>query len=389
MRATRLTRPTVNLLALALALAATSLPATAQSGSEAIVCVGSENRSLQTNPVRRIYTEDMEIVYRVGVDIGQRDRIEPALRSELGSYPEVSCAWSDPGDDHAVIISYTGVIRQDLTVDPEDTRYQAFSVGFGTGFDEAEARATTNSQRFRRQNDGSGYEVLLTETWGERAVAAGGATEPSVPEGRICTEDYSPESCWMELADRPGCYLWNPVPQENVTVTWSRGCSGGYAQGNGRVSWYQNGELIQTEDTDLQDGHRNGPDVVRDGDGELLLEGTYVNGARHGDWIESYDDGARGEGPYVNGIPEGTWTYYYERGRADGLVRETGPFVDGERSGTWTQFIDYTERGGRRGRVVGPYVNNERHGIWITYDASGDEIGRQRWENGKPVGRGR
>ena len=96
------------------------LPAATQSGSEAVVCVGSETRTLQTNPMRRVYTEDMEMVYRIGVDIGQRDQMERNLGSELGSYPEVWCAWFDPGDDHAVIISYTGVIRQDLTVDPED-----------------------------------------------------------------------------------------------------------------------------------------------------------------------------------------------------------------------------------------------------------------------------
>ena len=78
------------------------------------------------------------------------------------------------GDDHAVIISYTGVIRQDLTVDPEDPRFQAFSVGFGTDFDAAESQATTISQRFSSQNDGSGYEVLLRETWSvAEGVAAG------------------------------------------------------------------------------------------------------------------------------------------------------------------------------------------------------------------------
>ena len=117
---TRNSRPVLSLLALALVLGAGFLPAAAQSGSEAVVCVGSETRTLQTNPIRRVYTEDMEIVYRIGVDIDQRDRIERTLGSELGSYPEVWCAWSNPGDDHAVIISYTGVIRQDLTVDPED-----------------------------------------------------------------------------------------------------------------------------------------------------------------------------------------------------------------------------------------------------------------------------
>ena len=46
----------VSLLALALAVATASLPAAAQSGSEAVVCVGSETRTLATNPIRRVFT---------------------------------------------------------------------------------------------------------------------------------------------------------------------------------------------------------------------------------------------------------------------------------------------------------------------------------------------
>ena len=111
MGATQNSRLVVSLLALALAFAIGSLPTAAQSGSEAVVCVGSETRTLATNSIRRVFTEHMEVVYRTGVDIGERAQIERTLNSELGSYPEVWCAWSDPGDDHAVIVSYTGVIR--------------------------------------------------------------------------------------------------------------------------------------------------------------------------------------------------------------------------------------------------------------------------------------
>ena len=52
-----------------------------------------------------------------------------------------------PRNNHVVIVGYTGVIRQDLTVDPEDPRFQAFSVEFGTDFDAAETQATTISGR--------------------------------------------------------------------------------------------------------------------------------------------------------------------------------------------------------------------------------------------------
>ena len=39
----------------------------------------------------------MEIVYRIGADVGQRDQVERTVSSELGSYPEVWCAWSGGG----------------------------------------------------------------------------------------------------------------------------------------------------------------------------------------------------------------------------------------------------------------------------------------------------
>ena len=66
---------------------------------------GSETRTHEAKPIRRVYTEDMEVVYRTGVDLGQRDQMEGTLRSELGSFPEVWCAWSGSGDDHAVVVS--------------------------------------------------------------------------------------------------------------------------------------------------------------------------------------------------------------------------------------------------------------------------------------------
>ena len=230
----------------------------------------------------------MEIVYRIGVDIGQRNQMESNLRSELGSYPEVWCAWSDPGEDHAVIISYTGVIRQDLTVDPEDPRFQAFSVGFGEDFDEAETQATTISQRFSSQNDGSGYEVLLRETWSvaEGGVAEDSGPEVSLPEGPICTGDESPEGCWMEISNHPGCYLWNPYPADDETVDWSGECSDGFAQGNGRISWFQNDELSQIAEGRLQDGRRHGTWTLYDESGNELGTIRFENGRRVGGFEE-------------------------------------------------------------------------------------------------------
>ena len=373
-----LTGSRVRWIALAtLAISPLATPAAAQSGSEAVVCVGSERRTLATNPIRRVYTEDMEIVYRIGVDIGQRDQVERDLSSDLGSYPEVWCAWSDPGDDHAVIISYKGVIRQDLTVDPEDPRFQAFSVGFGTDFDAAAVQATTINQRFSSQNDGSGFEVLLRERWSvaEGVVAVGDEQGFTVPEGPVCTGSASSEGCWAEISNHPGCYLWNPGPREGFSAHWSGECSEGFAEGRGEVTWRWN-DGSATDSGLFRGGRREGFHVIDWSDGERY-EGSYVNGERQGTWTFIWEDGTRDVGPYVNGQRHGNWTESY----ADGS-RGEGPYVNGERHGTWTIFRE----DGDVGREVGPYVNGERHGVWTGYDQSGNRMGTVRFENGRQVG---
>ena len=107
-------RQIVTFLALAFALAAGFLPAAALSGSEGVVCVGSGNRIHQVKP------DPKDLHGRHGPRVTESGRTSSSatrssdLSSELGSYPEVWCAWSDPGDDHTVIIRYTGVIRRFL-----------------------------------------------------------------------------------------------------------------------------------------------------------------------------------------------------------------------------------------------------------------------------------
>ena len=147
-----------------LLLLASSAPAAAQSASATVVCVGSDRQTLESsNPVRRVITEDVAVVYRLGVPIDDREGIEQSLVAELGDVAEASCIWSNPGDSYVVIIRYTGAIRRDLTLDPDDPRFQAFSVGYGTSAQAAEENATRVDARFSTYADGSGYDVLVAE----------------------------------------------------------------------------------------------------------------------------------------------------------------------------------------------------------------------------------
>ncbi|WP_420632585.1 hypothetical protein [Candidatus Palauibacter sp.] len=103
---------------------------------------------------------DTELVYRVGVDLSGQAEAERALRAELETSGEVSCGWSQPGQSHVVVVSYNGVVRQDLTIDPEDPRYQ--------------------TQSASRESDGARHETAQSVT----GVEIGRASSPDATYGQ-------------------------------------------------------------------------------------------------------------------------------------------------------------------------------------------------------------
>ena len=359
---------------------------------------------------------DQEVIYRTGVDLASRDALESDLRSELDAHAEIWCAWSDIGDSHVMIIRYTGAVRLDLTLDPEDPRFQAFGVGYGTSWEEAEQFATRLDDRFVSYNDGSGYEVLVQETWSAGTVDDPSARDATAPrqadagEGREPVSTRAPESpsasgieetcagkpagtaCWMAPADQPRCYVWNPSLGEGETVTWTGGCNEGFADGAGTVRWaWDEGE--SSSEGLLRDGQRHGNWVQRTAEGHVY-EGPYVDGGRHGNWVLRLSDGGVQEGPFVDGEKRGNWVERFVSGlvqegpyvdfkrhgnwverHADGDIWE-GPYVDGERHGDWI------ERHADGDIWEGPYVDGERHGDWIEWYGPGD-VTRRRWVNGR------
>ena len=436
------TMMTVTVLMVATPLLAGVRSAAAQSGLGAVTCVGAELETItSTNPVRTRMRTDQEVIYRTGVDLAGRDALESDLRSELDAHAEIWCAWSDIGDTHVMIIRYTGAVRLDLTLDPEDPRFQAFGVGYGTSWEEAEQFATRLDDRFVSYNDGSGYEVLVQETWSAGTVDDPSARDDAAPrqadagEGREPVSTRSPESasasgieetcagkpagtaCWMEPADQPRCYVWNPSLDEGATVTWTAGCNEGFAQGTGTLRWaWDEGE--SSSEGLLRDGQRHGNWVQRYSDG-TVYEGPYVDGKKHGNWVGRYANGMIFEGPYVNGKRHGNWVQRFVSGLvqegpyadgkrhgnwvlrlSDGGVQE-GPFVDGEKRGNWVErfvsglvqegpYVDFKRHGNWVERDPdgdireGPYVNGERHGDWIELHGHGPfRVGRRRWVNGR------
>ncbi|WP_419858595.1 hypothetical protein [Candidatus Palauibacter irciniicola] len=292
-----------------LLLLASSAPAAAQSASAAVVCVGSDRQTLESSgPVRRVITEDVAVVYRLGVPIDDREGMEQSLVAELGDVAEASCIWSNPRDSYVVIIRYTGAIRRDLTLDPDDPRFQAFSVGYGTSAQAAEENATRVDARFSTYADGSGYDVLVAESWAVGAGAVpGAASEPDQPSSaplgqpasrvgggpstaapptaglETCAGQPAGSECWMEVTNQPGCYLWNRQLRTSATATWAGTCSRGFAQGRGRVRWLYDG-YVGTEEGLFIDGRRDGMWVSQTSEG-WSSQGSYRRGQRHNTWI--------------------------------------------------------------------------------------------------------
>ena len=73
--------------------------------------------------------------------------------------------------------------------------------------------------------------------------------------------------CWKEIADKPGCHVWDDYYYPNQTVTWSGSCSGGIAVGQGELVWTTNGydDWPMIETGSLSDGKRAGRWTIREG----------------------------------------------------------------------------------------------------------------------------
>ena len=180
-------------------------------------------------------------------------------------------------------------------------------------------------------------------------------------------------SCWMEAANQPECYLWNPNLEKEETVTWSGECSGGRASGTGERTWSYTdflGKLASSSGTgELRDGKENGHWTTRLASG-LVGEGPWVDGKPHGYHVLRFpgDGGLIAsrveEGPYVDGHRHGRWTERHD----DGLVKE-GAYVNGKKHGFWTSRLaefadpdDWNIEPGKPWRYC--YRNGENRGRW-------------------------
>lgn len=168
-------------------------------------------------------------------------------------------------------------------------------------------------------------------------------------------------SCWMELINRPKCYVWNENLREGEIMAWSGQCFDGFAQGRGTLKTVAVflGDVFTNKGEEkgyLRDGKRHGKWVERFSNGRVTIEGSFVDDEKHGDWVYYYSDGTlKSKGTYVNGKKHGDWVE-----RDKDLGTQEGLYVNDKKHGEWINSWS-------NGRSKGRYVNGEKEGTWLTY----------------------
>ena len=186
---------------------------------------------------------------------------------------------------------------------------------------------------------------------GSTAFVHGSLLVPPAPQGRDAAAGLSPKcagmsrgaECWLELADRPGCYIFDRYYNPPETATWSGACQDGAAVGQGTRGWDS-----------------------ASGSGEAT--GTLARGKPRGHWVIRGASGGSGEGPYVDGERHGRWVWR----RADGGGSE-GSYVDGKKHGRWIS------RYASGGRLEIEYRNGSREGQPGVYVTGSSERHPGRW----------
>lgn len=97
-----------------------------------------------------------------------------------------------------------------------------------------------------------------TPTKPNRLAGAGVAV---VGGAAVAEELLSDDRHWIKDTAN-GAYVWNPEPQDGESVRWDGGTvrdgDNLYAQGNGKLTWYKNGQVIQVDEGTFEHGRHHG-----------------------------------------------------------------------------------------------------------------------------------
>ncbi|MXY58177.1 MAG: hypothetical protein F4029_06530 [Gammaproteobacteria bacterium] len=151
---------------------------------------------------------------------------------------------------------------------------------------------------------------MVAEEFDVRKVILGepAAIPNSIDPANVCdiNSEGDGSACWMEIANSPGCYVWNPQLNAKESVTWSGTCTDDLAVGKGTLtwSWWMERRLAPS----LKVQH--------------VGEGQILHGKQEGYWVirhRGFDEGAVSEGEMVDGQRHGKWLMRYRSGETRSL----------------------------------------------------------------------
>jgi len=144
---------------------------------------------------------------------------------------------------------------------------------------------------------------------------------------------YAQDQDTPTIADKNGCKVYNPMPQEEESIRWDGECSNGYAHGSGILDWYIGGELEERYEGELKQGWADG-------------QGTYISrrGVRYeGGWKKSMQEGKGAVQNPDGSIYKGDWKQGKPHGWGE-FRAPNGETVEGE----WEDGELKSESGSRR-----------------------------------------
>ncbi len=108
----------------------------------------------------------------------------------------------------------------------------------------------------------------------------------------------APPESW--IADSKGCKVYNPNPLRGESVTWSGSCVGGFAEGEGLLSWFRRDKPGVSYSGEMHAGRHDGKGLLKLANGDKY-EGEFYAGKYDGAGVYTFANGNRYEGDFVAG----------------------------------------------------------------------------------------
>lgn len=141
----------------------------------------------------------------------------------------------------------------------------------------------------------------------------------------LCAGAAAQDTNWIE--DERGCKVANPYPQPGETITWSGECKDGYANGQGVLIFFIDGEQHSRYEGNLDMGWAEGRGTLQFPDGGTY-SGEWHRSAENGTGRREWPDGSFYDGGWKDGKPHGHGQFRRPDGRTF-----MGEWVDGQFEG--------------------------------------------------------